>query len=85
MQEKILLDGMRERLFRPDLDVYMMIATVARMLSSAGHWFRSNTFIHSDHPDSYTFDRVVGFYVDCVLRLVRAGERMGDPIPGAID
>lgn len=83
VQERILLDGMRERLFRPDLDVYMMIGTVARMLSSAGHWFRSNRFIHSDHPDSYTFDRVVGFHVDCVLRLVRSAERMGNPIPFA--
>ena len=81
IQEAILLDGMRDRLFRHDLDVYMMIGTVARMLSSAGRWFRSNTFIHSDQPDSYTFDRVVGFYVDCVLRLVRSGERMGDPVP----
>ncbi|HMP56531.1 MAG TPA: TetR/AcrR family transcriptional regulator [Novosphingobium sp.] len=81
VQEAILLDGMRARLFRPDLDVYMMIGTVARMLSSAGHWFRTNRFIHSEHPDSYTMDRVVNFHIDCVLRLVRPGERLADPIP----
>ena len=85
IQEAILLDGMRERLFRPDLDVYMMIGTVARMLSSAGDWFRSNTFVHSDDPDSYTFDRVVSFYVDCVLRLVRSAERLGDPVPATAE
>jgi len=85
VQEAILLDGMRERLFRPDLDVYMMIGTVARMLSSAGHWFRTNTIIHSEHPDSYTFDRVVGFHVDCVLRLVRSVERMNEPVPGTAE
>ena len=83
VQEEILLDGMRARMFRPDLDVYLMIGTVARMLSSAGHWYRSNTFVHSDEPDSYTFDRVVNFHVDCVLRLVRSAERLGDRVPGA--
>lgn len=80
VQESILLDGMRARLFRPDLDVYMMIGTIARMLSSAGDWFRSNTFIHADHGDDYNFERVVRFHVDCVLRLVRAPERMDAPV-----
>lgn len=80
VQEAILLNGMRQSLFRPDMDVYMMIGTVARMLSSAGDWFRTNTFIHSDHPDDYTLGRVLNFYVDCVLRLVRSQERLALPV-----
>ncbi|MBU6267290.1 MAG: TetR/AcrR family transcriptional regulator [Sphingomonadales bacterium] len=80
LQEAILLDGMRARLFRPDMDVYMMIGTIARMLAGAGGWFRTSTVINSDHPDSYTYDRVVNFHVDCVLRLVRAAERLNEPI-----
>ena len=58
----------------------MMIGTIARMLSSAGDWFRSNTFIHSEHPDDYTLGRVLNFHVDCVLRLVRSTERLGLPV-----
>jgi len=80
VQETILLNGMREGLFRPDLDVYMMIGTIARMLSSASDWLRTNTIIHSDHPDDYTLGRVLNFHVDCVLRLVRSTERLSLPV-----
>ncbi|MDE2405727.1 MAG: TetR/AcrR family transcriptional regulator [Sphingomonadales bacterium] len=83
MQEKILVDGVRARLFRADLDVYLMIGTIARLINSAGDWFRSNVFFHSDRPDAYTLDRTVAFHVDCVLRLVRAPERIAEPIDPA--
>lgn len=80
VQEAILRDGMRERLFRPDMDVFMMIGTISRLLSSAGEWFRSKSAFQSGHPEAYTFEHVVRFHIDCVLRLVRAAERLNDPI-----
>jgi TetR/AcrR family transcriptional regulator, cholesterol catabolism regulator len=80
LQESIILDGMRAGLFRADIDVYMMIATIARMLSSAAEWFRTQDFFSSRNPADYTLDRVVNFHVDCVLRLVRAPQRLESPV-----
>lgn len=80
LQEKVLVDGIRTGVFRPDIDVYMMIGTIARMLSSAADWFRSQNFTSAGSETDYSFDRVVNFHVDCVLRLVRSKERMEHPV-----
>lgn len=80
LQESILVDGIRSGMFRPDIDVYMMIGTIARMLSSAADWFRAQDYFSAGSRADYTFDRVVNFHVDCVLRLVRAPQRMNAPI-----
>jgi TetR/AcrR family transcriptional regulator, cholesterol catabolism regulator len=80
LQESILIAGMRAGLFRADLDVYMMIGTVARMLASAADWFRSHDWFSAEDDADYSFDRVVSFHVDCVLRLVRAADRLTAPV-----
>lgn len=83
MQRAILEDGMARGLFHPGIDTYLMIGTISRMLSSAASWFRSGDLFSSDKPSRYTLDAMIDFHLDCVLRLVRAPERLAEPIPRA--
>lgn len=79
--EGILKEGVENNLFRPDIDTYLMIGTFARMVVSAASWFRSGDIYSTDKPDSYTFDRVVDFYLDSALRLIRLPSRFDEPVP----
>jgi AcrR family transcriptional regulator len=81
VQQAILRDGIASGLFRPDIDTYLMIGTISRVLSSAAAWFRSGDIFSSDKPAHYSLDTVIDFHLDCVLRMVRAPSRLADPIP----
>ncbi|MDE2596752.1 MAG: TetR/AcrR family transcriptional regulator [Sphingomonadales bacterium] len=81
LQQAILQQGMDSGLFRRDMDTYLMIGTIARMLSGAAAWFRSGDIFSSDKPSRYGLDMVIDFHVDSVLRLVRLPERLGEPVP----
>ncbi len=79
--ETILKDGMVAGLFHPGIDTYLMIGTIARILASAAAWFRSGDIYTSDKPASYSFDRVLDFHLDCILRMIRTPSRLNEPIP----
>jgi AcrR family transcriptional regulator len=82
-QRAILQDGMSAGLFRADMDTYLMIGTIARMLSSGAAWFRSGDIFSADRPSRYTLDPVIDFHLECVLNLVRAPSRIGQSVPRA--
>ncbi len=79
--KEILAEGMRSALFHADIDTYMMIGTISRMLSSAAAWFLSGDLVSSDRPPQYSLDSLVDYHIDCVLRLVREPSRLAEPVP----
>lgn len=81
VQEETLQDGMAAGLFRRDIDTYLMIGTIARMLSTAAGWFRAGDIYSAVRPVGYDLEKVIEFHVDCILRMVRVPERLGDPLP----
>lgn len=83
MQKKVLEEGMAAGLFHADIDTYMMIGTISRMLSSGAAWFRSDDIHGVDNRPQYSFDGITDFYLDCVLRMVRTPSRLPKPIPRA--
>ncbi|MEY2944109.1 MAG: hypothetical protein RLY97_2123 [Pseudomonadota bacterium] len=82
-QESVLRQGMEAGLFRPDMDCYLMIGTISRMLSGVSDWYRSIEAFSSNKPAPYTLDVLVDFHFDCLLRLVRLPARMAEPVPRA--
>lgn len=80
----ILSEGMKTELFRSDIDLEIMIGTIFRMLSSAIARFRTDEFSRIHDPSKYTFDVVVDFHLDCILRMIRSHARIGEPIPREI-
>lgn len=79
--KSILQEGMKQKLFRPDIDTTLMIGTVFRMMNSGVAWVREREFNKSALAAKYSLDQVVEFQLDCILRMVRATARLGEPIP----
>lgn len=80
-QQATLREGMTAGLFRADIDPYLMIGAISRTLSSAAAWFRSGDIFSSDKPSRYSIDTMIDFHLDCVLRMVRAPDRLAEPVP----
>lgn len=77
----VLSNGVEEGLFQPDLDIFLTISTVIRMLNMGADWFKNEDGAVADTVSSYSFETLLDFYVGHVLRAIRAPARAGEPIP----
>ncbi|MBW8755831.1 MAG: TetR/AcrR family transcriptional regulator [Sphingomonadales bacterium] len=77
----ILSDGVKEGLFHPELDVYLTISTVLRMLNAGADWYKNEDGSEIDAIAHYSLDKLLDFYLGYVLRAIRAPARAGEPIP----
>jgi len=79
----VVQDGIEKQLFRSDIDIFLMILTVIRMLNTAADWFRNDdVYAHrADSVDSYTLDEVIDFHLQFILSAIRTPERESEPVP----
>lgn len=77
---KILSDGVKEGLFQPELDIYLTISTVIRMLNAGADWYKNEDGSSIDAIADYSLDALLEFYLGFVLRAIRAPHRAGEPI-----
>jgi AcrR family transcriptional regulator len=77
----VLQDGIDTGLFRPDIDLYLTITTVIRMLNTAADWYKNEDAFISGRVGSYTLDQVIDFHIEFVLSAVRLPSREAEPIP----
>jgi TetR/AcrR family transcriptional regulator, cholesterol catabolism regulator len=78
---EVLQDGIQGRLFRSDLDVFLVILTVIRMLNTAADWYTNDDFYKTGHPASCALDNVIDFHLKFILNAIRTPEREFEPIP----
>lgn len=76
----ILEQGVTEGLFQPDLDIYLTISTVIRMLNSGAEWYLHEDGSPIDALAKYSLEDLADFYVGMILRSIRAPARAGEPI-----
>jgi AcrR family transcriptional regulator len=79
----VLQDGAAARVFKPDLDIHLMITTTLRMLDLAADWYSNDDAAVAGPSDAYTLDRVIDFYLGYVLSAVRLPSRAAASIPRA--
>jgi TetR/AcrR family transcriptional regulator, cholesterol catabolism regulator len=79
---RIFDDGVDAGLFRSDIDRFLTISTVMRMLNAAADWHAHEDGSPRDAPTALTLDELFAFYLDFVLRAVRTPDRAGLAIPG---
>ena len=79
--ERILLDGIREGAFRSNLDTFLTISTVVRMLNSAADWFSGEASGVVDSTLAYPVASVAEFFVAFILQAIRRIERVAEPVP----
>jgi TetR/AcrR family transcriptional regulator, cholesterol catabolism regulator len=77
----VFAEGVKDGLFHPDLDIFLTISTVIRMLNMGADWFKNEDGSDIDTVANYSFEKLLDFYVGHVLRAIRAPERAGEPIP----
>jgi hypothetical protein len=80
---RVVQDGIDARLFRSDIDIFLTILTILRMLNSAADWFRNDDAhgVGDGSGSSYTLDKVIDFHLEFVLSAIRTPAREPEPIP----
>jgi AcrR family transcriptional regulator len=73
-----LEEGMKAHLFRSNIDVYLTISTILRMLNVSSDWYKNEDQVIID---SYSMDQVLNFHLDFILSAVRTPARMSEPVP----
>lgn len=77
----VLADGVKSKLFKANLDIYLTISTVLRMLNAAADWYKNEDSSVATSMGAYTLDQVTDFYLDFILSTVRTPARASDPVP----
>jgi TetR/AcrR family transcriptional regulator, cholesterol catabolism regulator len=79
--ERIFEDGITEARFRSDLDRFLTITTIVRMLSSAAEWHRSEDQDLQASGKAYDLDSLSGFYRTFVLLALRRADFAAARVP----
>jgi AcrR family transcriptional regulator len=80
----VLQDGIAAKLFKPEIDLFLTILTISRMLNTAADWYRNEDVYVSGSGESdapYTLDKVKDFHLDFILNAIRLPSRTSEPIP----
>lgn len=80
----ILRQGIESGQFHDGIDLYLTISTIMRMLNTAADWYRHEDGSALDAMANYSLEALVSFYTGFLLRSVRAPERAGTQLPGAL-
>lgn len=81
--KSVIEDGTKSGLFRRNLDGYLTIMTILRMLNTAADWYKREDSSILVAMGPYTLDQVIDFYLGFILSAVRAPGRISAPIPRA--
>jgi AcrR family transcriptional regulator len=77
----VLQDGINTQLFKPDIDVFLTILTIIRMLNTAADWYMNDDAYVSGKGGNYKLDQVIDFHIDFILSAIRIPARTAEPIP----
>ena len=80
----VLQDGIAAKLFKPDIDLFLTILTITRMLNTAADWYKNEEMYSAglsgtDAP--YTLDKLIDFHLGFILNAIRPPRRSAEPIP----
>ena len=79
--QTVLSDGASSGLFRPDIDIFLTISTVVRLLNAGADWYTNEDRSPLDALKNFSLDELTDFYLAFILRAVRTADRAGYPIP----
>jgi AcrR family transcriptional regulator len=82
--KNVLEEGIKRRLFRKDLDLFLAITTIIRMLNTCADWHRHEHDFKKQGILPHSRKELVDFNVDLALRAVRSSSRIDEPITAAI-
>lgn len=77
----LIEQGMAEGYFSKDINVFLTLSTMIRMLNTGADWYLHDDPATIDAAGILSRDELSAFYVNYVLRVVRTPERITAPIP----
>jgi len=79
--KSVVQEGIDTHLFRADIDIFLAILTIIRMLNTAADWYRNDDAYVSGKAGVYTLDEVIDFHLQFILSAIRTPARMAEPVP----
>ena len=79
--QAVLSDGAHAGLFRPDIDIFLTISTIIRLLNAGADWYTHEDGSPLDALKNFSLDELTDFYLAFILRGVRTAGRAGKPVP----
>ena len=79
--QEVLSDGASEGLFRPDIDIFLTISTIVRLLNTGADWYTHEDGSPLDARKNFSLGELTDFYLAFILRAVRTADRAGNPLP----
>jgi TetR/AcrR family transcriptional regulator, cholesterol catabolism regulator len=79
----VVQDGIDAGLFRADIDIFLTILTVIRMLNTAADWYANDDAgaYGNNSASAYALDKVIDFHLQFILSAIRTPARESEPIP----
>lgn len=78
---QVLSEGASQGLFRPDIDIFLTISTIIRLLTTGADWYTHEDGSPLDALKSFSLDELTDFYLAFILRAVRTAERAALAVP----
>ncbi len=78
---QVLGEGASQGLFRPDIDIFLTISTIVRLLNSGADWYTHEDGSPLDALKNFSLDQLTDFYLAFIMRGVRTADRAGKPVP----
>ena len=79
--QKVLSEGASKGLFRPDIDIFLTISTIIRLLNAGADWYTHEDGSPLDALKNISLGELTDFYLAFILRAVRTADRAGNPVP----
>ncbi len=79
--QEVLSDGASEGLFRPDIDIFLTISTIVRLLNTGADWYTHEDGSPLDARKNFSLGELTDFYLAFILCAVRTADRAGNPLP----
>jgi AcrR family transcriptional regulator len=79
--QQVLSEGASEGLFRPDIDIFLTISTIIRLLNAGADWYTHEDGSPLDALKNFSLGELTDFYLAFILRAVRTADWAGKPIP----
>ena len=79
--QQVLSEGASDGQFRPDIDIFLTISTIVRLLNAGADWYTHEDGSPLDALKSFSLDELTDFYLAFILRAVRTADRAEIGIP----
>ncbi len=81
---KVVEQGVEEKQFRENMDEFLAVTTLIRMLNSCADWYRYSDEFPVGREPKRSVEQIEKFNLELMLAFLRRPERLGEPLPDPV-